>query len=311
MSITGTNMTGKTVLVTGGTGGIGKHTAIGLAKQGARVIVSGRNRERGLEGVAEIQRASGNQNVHLLLADLSTMAGARQLAASFKAQFDRLDVLVNNAGLLEGQRRETSDGLEAHFAVNVVAPYLLTLELLPLLRASRGRVVNLNGGMPFGQIDLGNMQAEKSFEGLRSYSHTKMLMSAMSLEFARRLSNTGVSVNVVYPGGASTAMTQAMTPSMLPGFMRPFWAIFSSIMQKQDGGAGAAKAARSSILAASSDELAGQTGLMLGTNGKPSQPHASIRNPHNQQVIWQTLERITGTGLEPNQQVSTRALSLA
>ena len=200
MSMTGSNMTGKTVLVTGGTGGIGKHTAIGLAKQGARVIVSGRNRERGLEGVAEIQRASGNQNVHLLLADLSTMAGVRQLAASFKAQFDRLDVLVNNAGLLEGQRRETSDGLEAHFAVNVIAPYLLTLELLPLLHTSRGRVVNLNGGMPFGQIDLGNMQAEKSFEGLRSYSHTKMLMSAMSLEFARRLSGTGVTVTALCPG---------------------------------------------------------------------------------------------------------------
>jgi NAD(P)-dependent dehydrogenase (short-subunit alcohol dehydrogenase family) len=302
-----TDMTGKTILVTGGTGGIGKHTAIGLAKLGARVIVSGRDQQRGLEGVADIQRASNNQNVHLLLADLSTMAGVRQLANTFKAQFNQLDVLVNNAGLLKGQRSETTDGLEADFAVNVVAPYLLTLELLPLLQASRGRIVNLNGGMPFGQIDLNNMQAEKSFEGLRTYSHAKMLMTAASFEFARRLSSTGVTINVVYPGGASTAMTQAMTPKMLPRFMRLFWPIFSAMMQKQDGGTGATKAAHSSILAASSNELVGKTGLMLGTNGKISKSHASIRDPRNQQVIWQTLERITGARLEPNQQVSSSA----
>jgi NAD(P)-dependent dehydrogenase (short-subunit alcohol dehydrogenase family) len=301
-----TNLTDKTILVTGGTGGIGKHTAIGLAKLGARVIVTGRDRTRGLEGVTEIQRASSNQNVHLLLADLSTINRVRQLARDFKTQFDRLDVLVNNAGLLEGQRRQTSDGLEAHFALNVVAPYLLTLELLPLLQISRGRVVNLNGGMPFGQIDLGNMQAEKSFEGLRTYSHSKMLMTAASLELARRISDMGITVNVVYPGGASTAMTRAMTPTMLPGFMRPFWAIFSSIMQKQDGGAGATRAAHSSILAASSNKLAGKTGLILGTNGKISKPHASIRDPHNQQAIWQTLEFVTSTVL--NQQVSSSAV---
>jgi NAD(P)-dependent dehydrogenase (short-subunit alcohol dehydrogenase family) len=302
-----TNLTDKTILITGGTSGIGKHTAIGLAKLGARVIVTGRDQARGQLGVSEIKNASGNNNVHLLLADLSTINRVRQLARDFKTQFDRLDVLVNNAGLLEGQRRQTSDGLEAHFALNVVAPYLLTLQLLPLLQICRGRVVNLNGGLPFGQIDLGNMQAEKSFEGLRTYSHSKMLMTAASLELARRISGTGVTVNVVYPGGASTAMTQAMTPTMLPGFMRPFWAIFSSIMQKQDGGAGAAKAAHSSIIAASSNEFAGKTGLMLGTNGKISKPHASIRDPHNQQAIWQTLEFITGAGLEPNQQVSSSA----
>jgi NAD(P)-dependent dehydrogenase (short-subunit alcohol dehydrogenase family) len=300
-------MKGKTVLITGGTGGIGLQTALGLAKLGARVVITGRDATRGQAGLRTIQELSGNKNIHLLLSDLSNMAGVRQLARDFERQYERLDVLINNAGLLEGQRRFNNDGLEVNFAVNVVAPYLLTLELLPMLQRHQARVVNLNGGMPFGRIDLENIQAEKSFEGLRTYSHTKMLMTAMSLEFARKLQSTGVTINVVYPGGASTAMTQAMTPKMLPVFMRPFWSIFSNIMQKHDNGASAAKAAQSSIHAASSGQMQGKTGLLFGANSRPSRPHASILNRHNQQRIWQTVERVTNAQLTPNQHVSSSA----
>lgn len=285
----------KIVLITGGTGGIGKHTAIGLAKLGARVVVTGRDRERGEAGVAEIQSASGNAEVYLLLSDLSSLAGVRQLAQDFQAQYRQLDVLINNAGLLTLTKQITPDGLEADFAVNVVTPYLLTHLLLPQLKASpSARVVNLNGGLPLGGIDLQNMQAEKNFVGLPTYSHSKMLMTAMSLEFARRLQGTPVSVNVVYPGGASTAMTGAMRQDTLPVWMRPFWPIFKGLMQKNDGGKSAARAAQSSIYAASSPDMNGVSGVSLGTNSKRAKVSASILLHSNQSAIWQTLERITG-----------------
>jgi NAD(P)-dependent dehydrogenase (short-subunit alcohol dehydrogenase family) len=151
----------RIVLITGGTGGIGKQTAIALARMGAQVVVTGRDSARGEAGVLDIQRASGNYNVELLLADLSTQAGVRSLADQFKRRYPRLDVLINNAGLLEQERRITVDGLEADFAVNVIAPFLLTHLLLDVLKASApSRVVNVSGGMSiWGKIDLDNLQA--------------------------------------------------------------------------------------------------------------------------------------------------------
>ncbi|MBC8162998.1 MAG: SDR family NAD(P)-dependent oxidoreductase, partial [Roseiflexaceae bacterium] len=175
---------GKTVLITGGTGGIGQQTAIGIAKLGAQVVVTGRDKARGEAGVAAIQRASGNPHVTLLLGDLSLQAGVRQVATAFTANHARLDVLINNAGLLETQRRLTSDGIEADFAVNVIAPFLLTHLLRDVLAASRpARVITVSGGMP-QPIDLANLQAERRFVGLPHYSHTKSAMHAMSISFA-------------------------------------------------------------------------------------------------------------------------------
>ncbi len=198
-------MNDKIVLITGGTGGIGKQTAKALAKLGAQVIITGRDKGRGLEAVREIKSETGGK-ADLLLGDLGSLAGIRQLAKDFQAKYPRLDVLINNVGLLEGQKRLTADGLEAHFAVNVVAPFLLTHLLLSSLKQSKAaRVINLTGGMPSGSIDLGNLQAEKSFVGLPTYSHAKMVMSAMSLGFARRLE----------AGGASSISSgrQTFTPS--------------------------------------------------------------------------------------------------
>ncbi len=290
-------LTGKTAFITGGTGGIGKHTAIGLAKLGARVIVGGRDRARGEAALRDIKAASGNGDVDLVLGDLSSLTGVRKLAQDVIARTERLDILVNNAGLLEDKKRLTADGLEAHFAVNVVAPHLLTLQLLPLLRSSKpARVVNVTGGLPVGGIDPSNLQAEKGFTGLLTYSNAKRAMSAASLEMARRLEGSGVHVIVVYPGSAATSMTGAMTPAMLPAPMRLFWPAFRFLM-REDGGKGAARAARSSILAASSTEFTGQTGLYLATNGKRAKPGKDILDSVTQRAVWNALERVTGATL--------------
>jgi NAD(P)-dependent dehydrogenase (short-subunit alcohol dehydrogenase family) len=183
-------MRNKIVLITGATGGIGKQTALSLAKIGAQVIVTGRSRSSGEEAVTELRQISGNRRVELLLADLSTLAGIRSLVEQFKQKYDRLDVLINNAGFVAPERQLTEDGIESDFAVNVITPFLLTHLLMDNLNASpaaHARVITLMGGEAKGSIDLNNLQAERSFSGLNTYSHTKMVMMAIMLEFAQRV----------------------------------------------------------------------------------------------------------------------------
>lgn len=264
-------MKDRIVLITGGTGGIGKQTAIALARLGAQVIVTGRDRARGEASVLDIQHASGNGDVELLLSDLSTQAGVRALAQDFMRHYPRLDVLINNAGLLEQERRLTVDGLEADFAMNVIAPFLLTHLLLEPLKASApSRVVNVSGGMGlWGKIDLDNLQAEKSFRGIETYSQTKTVMMALAYEFAKRIEGSGVTINVCFPGAASTAMTQALSPSALPPVIRLTWPVLKSLYMRDDGGKSAAKAAQSSVYLATSPALNGVSGQYFGTNSKP------------------------------------------
>ncbi|MEM7738191.1 MAG: SDR family NAD(P)-dependent oxidoreductase [Deinococcota bacterium] len=287
-------MHNKTILITGGTSGIGRETAIGLAKLGARVIVTGRDPHRGERAIKIIQQESHNHNIHLLLADLSTQAEVRGLAEKFQASFDRLDVLINNLGLLEGQLGMTSEGVEADFAVNVVTPFLLTHLLLDSLKKSDfARVINVTGGMPGAQLDLDNLQAEKGFQALKHYTNTKVAMMAMSLTFAETLEGTDIVLNVCYPGGASTNMTRAMTPSYLPWFMRPFFPLFK-LMARDDAGKSAAKAARSSIYLASSAKIAGVTGKYFNTNSKQMDWPKDILDPNAQRVVWHLCEDLTG-----------------
>jgi len=158
MSTIATDLSGKTMLITGGTGGIGKETARGLAKLDAHVILVGRDRARGEATVAEVKATSGNEHVDLLLADLSSQAAIRELAREVMARYPRLDVLINNIGGLYPQRWLTVDGIEATFAVNHLNPFLLTHLLLPVLEGGApARVINVTGGMPTGAIDLGNL----------------------------------------------------------------------------------------------------------------------------------------------------------
>lgn len=283
----------RIVVITGGTGGIGYHTAVGIAKTGARVVVTGRNRERGEAAVEAIKAESGNANVELAIGDLAEQAGLHALADELLERFDRIDVLINNAGLLAQERWETSDGVEGHFAVNVLAPHLLTQRLLPALEAARpARVVNVTGGPKSGKVDIDNLQAEKGFSTMSSYGMSKRAMETMVLAQAKELEARGVFINVVYPAPASTPMTQEMTAKSLPWFMRPIWPIFSAFMQRDDGGKSAEKASRSSVWAASADVTASASGQYFGTDCKPAQFHASQRDASNQAAVMKTLEGV-------------------
>jgi NAD(P)-dependent dehydrogenase (short-subunit alcohol dehydrogenase family) len=286
-------MKNKIILITGGTGGIGKQTALTLAKMGAHVVVTGRSQASGEAAVSELKRLSGSQQVDLLLADISTQAGVRSLSDQFKAKYDRLDVLINNAGLAASARQLTEDGVESNFAVNAITPFLLTHLLMDRLKSSASaRVINLTGGEAKGVIDLDNLQAERSFSGLNSYSHSKLVMMAMAYEFAQRVQGTNVTINVCYPGQAATNMTRSVTPEMLPGFMRFMWPFFKLAI-REDGGKSAEKASRSSVYLASSVEVEGVNGKNFDTNSKMVDWPAAVVDQSTRQQIWKVAEQVS------------------
>ncbi len=275
------------VLITGGTGGIGKQTALTLAKMGAQVVITGRSQTSGEAAVQELKQFSGKQQVELLLADLSTRQGIHSLVEQFSQRYARLDVLINNAGLAAAKRELTADGIESGFAVNVLAPFMLTHLLQASLKASpAARVISLTGGEAKGQIELDNLQAERSFSGLSTYSHAKLVMMAVMYEFAQRTQGANMTVNVCYPGQASTQMTRSVTPEMLPGFMRLLWPLFKRVV-REDGGQSAAKASRSSVYLATSAEVAGISGQYFDTNCKRvAWPKAVLDEESRQATVW-------------------------
>ncbi|MEM1350235.1 MAG: SDR family NAD(P)-dependent oxidoreductase [Myxococcota bacterium] len=276
----------KTIVVTGGTSGIGMHTAIGLAKQGHTVVVTGRSRERGEAGVAEIERASGSEDVHLALGDLSRRSGIQQLAEDLLERFERIDVLINNAGYLAQSFERSEDGYEMDFAVNVVAPYRLTNALLPALEASSSaRVLNVTGGSTMGKLVVDDLQREDVFVPLPTYSMTKRAMEAMTLVHAQELAQRGVYLNVVYPGAASTSMTASMSSKSLPTLLRPAWPLLKWMVQRDDGGKSAANAARSSIWAAGAPEVEGAYGRYWDTKCKPASFTKQVLDPENQRRV--------------------------
>lgn len=276
----------KTILITGGTGGIGKQTAIALAKLGNTVVVTGRNKASGEAAVAEIRAASGNEHIGLLPGDITTKDGILSLVAQFLSDYPRLDVLINNAGLAQNTRTLTADGLEANFAANVVAPYALTLLLMDVLRAAEApRVITLMGGDLPANLLLDNLQAEKSFDGLNSYSQSKMAMLCLMYELSQRL-GPAPTVNMCYPGQASTNMTRSVTMDMLPWQMRLAYPLFK-LFTRPDGGKSAQKASRSSVLLATDPNLRGETGLYYTAKCVRQPMPAAAALPENRAFVWQ------------------------
>ena len=286
----------RTALITGGTAGIGLHSAIGVAKTGATVVITGRNEARGAAAVETIQSAVSDAEVVFIQSDLSSLAGVDQLAAAVSSRFDRLDILVNNAGYFGDAMRHSDDGVELHFAVNVLAPWRLTHGLLPLLKDGEdARVVNVSGGDKPAEIDPDNLQAEKGFRGLMTYTHSKSVLEAMSVFLAAELEPHGVTVNVVFPGRASTAMTQSLSPQALPGPMKLMYPFFK-LFFREDGGKSAEKAARSTIWAATSDDAKGVTAAYFDTNSRRQSLHPSAHNPSVHARIYAVMEGALNRG---------------
>jgi NAD(P)-dependent dehydrogenase (short-subunit alcohol dehydrogenase family) len=199
-------MHGKICVVTGATSGIGLVTAQSLARQGATLIVVGRNSERGAATVSRIRQETGNAAVELMIADLSAQAEVRGLASDIQRRFPRLDVLVNNAGALFARKELSHDGLEMTFALNHLAYFLLTNLLLDPLKASPlGRIVNVSSEAHRGaQLDFADLQGEHNYRGYRAYARSKLANILFTYELARRLEGTGVVTNALHPGFVAT-----------------------------------------------------------------------------------------------------------
>ena len=278
-------MAGKSVLVTGGTGGIGKATAIGLAALGARVGITGRDPARTEAAAAGIRAAPGSPAVDAFAADLSVQAGVRRLAAQVLDTYPRLDVLVNNAGGFWAHRHVTTDGLEHTFALNHLAPFLLTSLLLDRLTASApARILTVSSGAhASGRIDFDDLQGERNYSGQRAYSQSKLANVMFTYELARRLDGTGVTATVLHPGLVRTsfgAEDQAAYLAVIIGAARLF-------MKTPAQGAG------TPIYLASAPEVEGITGRYF-VNRKPKTSGKASYDTTAAARLWQVSADLAG-----------------
>lgn len=240
----------KIVVITGANAGIGFATALGLAKQGATIVLICRSAERGqaaLKAVAEVSAATPK----LFLAGLSSQEEIRELSARLHEQLPRIDVLINNVGAAFAKKEFTVDGIERTFALNHLAPFLLTNLVLDLIRqAPAGRIVNLTAGIPVSRKGfLDNLQGEKNYSQFAAYRSSKVGNILFTYELARRLEGTGITVNCVHPGPVKTEFTQKAG-----GFLRKMSRILRLIMKSPELGA------RGPIYLATAPEVAAITG---------------------------------------------------
>jgi NAD(P)-dependent dehydrogenase (short-subunit alcohol dehydrogenase family) len=270
----------KVCIVTGATSGIGKLAAFRLAEVGATVVLVSRNGEKGKQVIEEIVKKTGNQNLDLLIADLSAQSAIRQAAADFLSKYKNLDVLINNAGLA-GPRRLTTDGIEMTFAVNHLAYFLLTNLLLDRLQASApARIINVSSEAHRRvQLDFENLQGEKHYSGFKAYSLTKLCNILFTTELARRLQGTKVTANAVHPGYLRTGIFREA-----PGFVQ--------ILVKLTAG-NPEKGAQAIAQLATSPDFENVTGKYF--NGKKeSMPSPTAQDRESASRLWEISASLTG-----------------
>lgn len=245
-------MKGKICVVTGSNSGIGRETALALAGMGATVVMAVRNQERGQKARNEIVDRTGNNATDMMICDVSSKESIRNFAKTFTSKYDRLDVLINNAGAVFFKRQTTHDGFERTLAVDYLGPFLLTHELLPLLKSSApSRIINVSSGLhKSGKVDLDDLQSEKGYGGMKVYSNAKLMLIMFTYMLARRLEGTGITVNAVLPGFVATNLGKgggSLRQSIAFKLVRP--------MQIN-----AKRGAETSVYLASSDEVKNVTG---------------------------------------------------
>jgi len=278
-------MAGKICLVTGATSGIGKVTATALAGQGAEVIIAGRNHQKAEDTVRQIQSETGNDAVHYLLADFSDLRQVRTLARSFREQYSRLDVLVNNAGAFFNARRETPYGVEMTFLVNHLAPFLLTNRLLETLKSSApARIVTVSSDAHrYATLDFDDLEFRHGYVGIKAYARSKLANILFTYELARRLVGTGVTANALHPGHVATDIWKTNFPLIGPVLK---WVMGFFALTPQEG-------ADNSIYLASSPDVAGITGQYFvereALKSSPLSYDESVA-----QKLWDISEALTG-----------------
>jgi retinol dehydrogenase 14 len=281
-----TRMLGRTVLVTGGTGGIGRATATGLAAMGASVAITGRDAARAEAAAREIREVTGGQ-VQVLVADLSSQSEVRRLASEALERLPQIDVLVNNVGGYWKTRHVTADGLERTFAVNHLGPFLLTALLLDRMKenASARIVTVASHAHTQGRIGFDDLQGERSYSGARAYNQSKLANILFTRELERRLRGSGVTAHALHPGVVNTAFgaeDPGHTQRLLLPLLRP-------LMKSP------ARGAATSIHVASSPDVEGVTGRYFAN----SAPRRSASRSYDVTLagrLWRLSADLVGLG---------------
>jgi NAD(P)-dependent dehydrogenase (short-subunit alcohol dehydrogenase family) len=276
-------LTSQIILVTGATSGIGAVTALELARLGATVIVVGRNESRCRETVQSITHKTGNEATDYLLADLSSQSDIRRLAAEFLSRYERLDVLVNNAGAYFFRRQKSVDGLEMTFALNHLSYFLLTNLLLDTLKASApARVINVSSNAHYGNpLDFDDLQGKKNYGLMTVYGRSKFANVLFTYELARRLEGSGVTANALHPGFVRTNIGKNNG-----WYMRLIMPLATISGIKPEEGA------RTSIYLASSPEVEGVTGkFFTKCQETPSDP--ATYNEDDARRLWEISADLT------------------
>ena len=246
-------LNGKTVVITGANAGIGKETAVDLARRNARVIMACRSVEKGEKAAVEVRKRSGSDNVVFMQLDLASLTSVRQFAARVLEEEPRLDILINNAGVMACPYTKTEDGFEMQFGVNHLAHFLLTNLLLDrLTEAPSARIVNLSSlAHAFGKINFDDLNSEQSYGSWSAYGQSKLANILFTRSLAKRLEGTNVTVNAVHPGSVITELQRhSFGVSILRFFTSFFW------KTPEEG-------AQTSIYCAVSEEMEGVSGKYL------------------------------------------------
>jgi len=280
-------MKGKICMITGANSGIGKATAIGLAKMGATIVMVCRNKERGEQALNDITRKSNNESVYLMLADLSSQKAIHQLVKDFKEKHQNLHVLINNAGVNLSKRILNEDGIETTLAVNYLAPFLLCNLLFDSLKAGKpARIVNVSSSVQAKSIDFDNLNGEKHYRQLKAYAMSKLAVIILTYEFARRFDGNGVTINCLHPGYVRTNMIRNFRK-----FVKYFFPFISLFVRSPKRGA------KTPIYCASSPDIEGISGKYF----KKRKEKKSVKASYDEELakeLWDVSVELTNLNSE-------------
>jgi retinol dehydrogenase 14 len=278
----------KTMLVTGATSGIGLEAAVALARSGHRLVLVGRDLQKAEGAVAQVKQRSGAAEVFALGCDFGSQAQIRRLAAEYRARYDRLDVLLNNAGLVTARRTVTEDGIETTFAVNHLGSFLLTTLLLDLVvKSAPARIVNVSSTNHYrGTMDLDDLGFEKGgWSVMGAYSRSKLGNVLFTRALAKRLEGRSVTVNAVHPGGVDTGIWKKA-----PWFAQPVLFVFRKLMLVS-----AEEGAKRLLYLVTSPEVEGKTGLYF-EDDRAKQPSPLALDDALAEQLWAESDRLTRSG---------------
>ncbi|MDH3364431.1 MAG: SDR family oxidoreductase [Thermoplasmata archaeon] len=272
-------MSGKICLITGATSGIGRETALALGKMGATVVFTARSAEKGKATRGQITAVSKNEMIDSLECDLSSLSSVHDCCANFRERYDRLHILINNAGTWERERKVSKDGIENTFAVNHLAPFLMTNLLLDLMeRSSPARIISVSSGLHGGTINFDDVEFKTKFNAMKAYRQSKLANILFIKELSRRLTGTGVTANCLMPGLVATGLSRNAG-----AFGRTFFRVF---------GASPEKGADTSVYLASSQNVMNISGECFRKR-RVTKTSKESNDPELARRLWELSENHT------------------